>query len=147
VSIALMRESREGALDGYRKIMTVVGSLGTIATALAAVGMFALVAFAVAQRRREIGIRMAIGAGPRDILRALLAQNAAPVAIGALAGTLLSVVMGRLAQGPNSMLDKALDPVGFAVGLGAFALIAVLATLSPALRALRVDPSSTLRCE
>ncbi|MES1258544.1 MAG: ABC transporter permease [Acidobacteriota bacterium] len=147
VSIALMRESREGMLDGYRKIMTVVGSLGTIATALAAVGMFALVAFAVAQRRREIGIRMAIGAGPHDILRALLAQNAAPVAMGALAGTLLSAVMGRLVQSANSTLGNALDPVGFAIGLGAFALIAILATLSPAFRALRVDPSSTLRCE
>jgi ABC-type lipoprotein release transport system permease subunit len=55
--------------------------------------------------------------------------------------------MGRLVQSANSMLDNALDPVGFAVGLGVFALIAVLATLSPALRALRIDPSSTLRCE
>src|SRR5262249_28809811 len=78
VSVVLMRASREAILDAYRRMVTLIGSIGAVASVLAATGMFALVAFTVAQRKRELGIRIAIGAGPAQILGALLRQNVRP---------------------------------------------------------------------
>jgi putative ABC transport system permease protein len=125
-----------------------IGSIGTVATTLAAAGMYALVAFTVAQRKRELGVRMALGAGPRHILGVLLHQNAKPAVAGAVAGLVLAVMLSRLIRS-QIVLQKqeAMDVVGFAAGLAGFALVSALATLSPALRALRIEPSTTLRDE
>ena len=141
-----MLSGREKMMDTQRKMITVLGTLGVISAVLAAAGMFAMVAFAVAQRTREIGIRMAIGAQAFDVLRALLAQNLAPIAFGMLAGTALGIAIARFV-GSAVDIVRPLDPLGFAAGLAVFLLIAALATVSPALKALRIDPSSTLRCE
>jgi predicted permease len=144
-SVSLMRASRENILETFRRIMTLIGSVGLVATVLAAAGMFALVAFTVAQRTKELGIRMAIGAGPAQILDVLLRQNAKPSAIGMAAGIVLALVLGRLVRSQIPLRSQELDLLGFAAGLAAFVLVAALATLSPALRALRIDPSRTLR--
>jgi hypothetical protein len=148
VVVALMRTSRENALQSQAAMVKLIGSVGMVATTLAAVGMFALVAFTVAQRTRELGIRIALGAGPRHILDVLLRQNARPTAIGAVAGVILAVALSRLVGSEIALQKRAtVDVPGFAAGLACFALVAVLATLSPALRALRIDPSTTLRDE
>jgi len=146
VSVVLMRASRESILDVYRRMVTLIGSIGLVATILAAAGMFALVAFTVAQRTRELGIRLAMGARPAHILNVLLRQNVRPTALGAVAGIILAGILARLvrSQIPLQRHDT-VDTVGFAAGLAAFALVAVLATLAPAIRALRIDPSATLR--
>ena len=106
-----------------------------------------MVAFTVAQRTREFGIRMAVGARPRNILQALFSQAYGPVGTGLAIGAALGAVLGKMIRSLVEIIDNPLDPVGFAAGLAAFLLIATLATLSPALRALRIDPSSTLRSE
>jgi putative ABC transport system permease protein len=147
VTVLSMAARREDTLDSGRKLISVLASLGLIATVLAAAGMFAMVAFAVAQRTREIGIRMAIGARPSDILRTLLYQNYAPIGFGMMAGTALGIGLGMVARSIIEIVDSPLDPPGFAAGLAAFLVIAALAVLSPALKALRIDPSSTLRYE
>jgi len=148
VSVTLMRTSRENALEAQRRLVMLIGSIGTVATTLAAAGMYALVAFTVAQRKRELGVRMALGAGPRHILGVLLHQNAKPAVAGAVAGLVLAVMLSRLIRS-QIVLQKqeAMDVVGFAAGLAGFALVSALATLSPALRALRIEPSTTLRDE
>ena len=79
----------------YREITLVIGSVGAVATTLAAVGMFALVAFTVAQRTREIGIRTALGARPAHILGVLFKQNIKPTAFGVLAGVLLAAIVSH----------------------------------------------------
>ena len=148
VSATLMTASRDAFLEAQRRMVTLIGSIGAVATALAAAGMFALVAFAVAQRKRELGIRLAIGARPRHILSVLLRQNAHPLAIGIVAGAVLSAIVSRLVRAEIQLpVRDATDLTGFAAGIACFVLVAVLATLSPARRALRIDPSSTLREE
>ncbi len=148
VSVTLMRTSRENALEAQRRLVILIGSIGTVATTLAAAGMYALVAFTVAQRKRELGIRIALGAGPCHILDVLLRQNAKPAVAGAVAGLALAVILSRLVRSQIVLYKlEAVDVVGFAAGLAGFALISILATLSPALRALRIDPSTTLRDE
>jgi ABC-type antimicrobial peptide transport system permease subunit len=147
VSVTLMRTSRENFLEAQRRLVMLISSIGTVATTLAAAGMFALVAFTVAQRKRELGIRMALGAGPRHILHVLLRQNAKPAVAGAVAGLVLAVILSRLVRSQIVLYKEAMDVVGVAAGLAGFALVLALATLSPALRALRIDPSRTLRDE
>jgi ABC-type lipoprotein release transport system permease subunit len=148
VSVTLMRGSRENLLEAQRKMATLFGSIGVVATALAAAGMFALVAFALAQRRRELGIRIAIGATPRHILGILVAQNARPMVAGAMAGAILAAALSRLVRSLIVLQNRdTVDVIGFAAGLGVFVLAAALATLSPAMRALRIDPCETLREE
>ena len=148
VSVVLMRTSRDNFLDGQRRLVTLIGAVGAVATALAAAGMFALVAFAVAQRKRELGIRIAIGARPKHILGVLLVQNGKPTAGGMVIGTILALALSRLVSSLVELHEgDVLDPTGYAAGLAGFLLIAALASLSPAMRALRIDPAETLREE
>jgi ABC-type antimicrobial peptide transport system permease subunit len=110
--------------------------------------MFALIAFVVAQRKRELGIRIAIGARPRHILGALLAENLKPTAAGLVAGALIAAALSRVVRGAAILRgNETADIVGFAAGMACFLLIAALATLSPAIHALRIDPSEALREE
>jgi hypothetical protein len=147
VSAELMRSSHEQAIENQLRLLTIIGSLSVVATALAAAGIFALVAFAVAQRTREIGIRMAIGAGRSAIIDALVRQNFGPVVFGVVAGTAAGIGLGKVVRGLVFIPFNPLDWAGFVSGIAAFCAIAALATLSPALRALRIDPASTLRSD
>jgi len=146
VSESLVRSSRDNYLQDQRGVTALIASIGAVAATLAAAGMFAMVAFTVAQRRREFGIRIAIGARPHHVLNLLLAQNAAPVMVGTLAGAILAAGASRVVRGVIVLQDRqTIDPLGFAAGIAAFLVIAVFAALSPSLRALKIDPSATLR--
>jgi predicted permease len=148
VSVTLMRASRDNFIEGQKRMVTLIGSIGAVATTLAAAGMFALVAFAVAQRKRELGIRIAIGARPRHVLKEVLLQHARPTAFGAVGGVVLAVIFLQMVRSMTVMRSPGtLDVPGFAAGLACLLLVAVLATLSPTMRALRIDPSTTLREE
>jgi putative ABC transport system permease protein len=109
-------------------------------------GIFGLLAFTVAQRTREIGVRMALGADSRDILRVVLGQYAFPFGIGAVAGM---AVAAAAAQVMRSLLFGFMpfELLSFAAGLALFAAVAIAASVVPARRALRIDPCSALRYE
>jgi predicted permease len=140
VSVSLLRSFRDNFIEGQNKFITLIGSVGALATVLAAAGMFALVGFAVAQRKRELGIRIAIGAKRHHILETLLLQNVTPTIAGAIAGVILAAIFSRVLRSfillPNG---GAVDVIGFAGGLAFFTLVAALATLTPAMRALRIE--------
>ena len=133
-------------LDTMRKMVMVIVSLGAIASLLALLGIFGLLAFTVAQRTREIGVRMALGARGLDILRSVLGQYALPFGIGALLGVALAAAAAKLVR--NILFGFIpFEVVSFGAGLLIFAAVAFAASIAPARRALRVDPASALRYE
>ena len=142
----LMRTRAEEEAGPPPGVLLTLGSLSGTATSLAAVGIFGLIAFAVAQRTREIGVRMALGARGSNIVRTLLAQYSVSMSIGAAAGVTLAIIVGLLIRSTIIGVDP-LDPLGYAAGLAIFATVALAAILIPAHRALRIDPASALRWE
>ncbi len=122
----------------------VLAGLGGLALVLAVLGVYGVVSFSVSRRRREVGIRMALGAGRESVVR-LFVRDVAVVLVGALAGLAISLPVSRFVVqqftgGPGSLWLIAV----IAAGLIATALVA---TLAPALRAARTDPTETLRQE
>ena len=111
---------------------------------LSAAGVYALTSFTVTRRRREIGIRTALGAHPMQVLRGIFARVARQVAIGLAVGIVAAAVVDRLAGGEmmRGMAGVLLPTFGVAL-----ALVALLAALGPARRALRVQPSEALRSD
>jgi ABC-type antimicrobial peptide transport system permease subunit len=118
----------------------------TVAITLASVGLYAIVAYSVSQQTRDIGIRMALGARPRDVLRLTLGEGWRLAAIGLSAGTVAALVSTRLMR--SLVFDvSTTDPLTFAVTGGLLAAVALFASYWPARRATRIDPMMALRHE
>lgn len=120
--------------------------MGAIASWLAIIGIFGLVAFTGAQRTREIGIRMALGATPVRVLVLVMREAALLLAIGLTVGTVLTAIAARTTQSLLFGL-KPYDPVTLAIAIGALALVAAAASLIPARRASALEPMQALREE
>jgi len=129
-----------------RFIMMLLTGFAAAAMLLAAVGVYGSISHTVAQRTREIGLRMALGASPMAALRMVLGEGmrltAAGVGIGVLAGVGLTRLMQSLLFG-----IRPLDPVAFAAAAGVLVVFSILACSAPALRSTRVDPLVALREE
>ncbi|CAN5450211.1 ABC transporter permease [soil metagenome] len=119
---------------------------GLLALTLTAIGIYGLVAYSVAQRTREVGIRMALGAQKRDVLKMVLAQGVALVAWGTVLGLVACYWLSRLVS--NQLYGvSAYDPVTLASVVVVLNVVALLATYIPARRATKVDPLVALRYE
>ncbi len=142
--VKTMNERIEQSLGPRRAPMQLLLIFAFIALVLAAVGIYAVLAFLVGQRAGEIGVRMAIGAGRQDILRMILRQSAHLVAIGLGVGLLTAILIGR---GLASQLFgvSQYDPVTYGVVITLLALVAIGASLIPARRASAIDPLQALR--
>ncbi len=137
---------RAAATAPQRYQFTLLMTFAGLALLLAAIGVYALVAHSVAQRKKELAIRLALGA-PAGAIRGLIAGQAlAPVGLGALAGLAAALAGGRLLQ---SLLYevRAEDPAALGAGAGVVLLAAVLACVLPARRATRVELNAVLRAE
>jgi predicted permease len=115
-----------------------------IALVLAAIGVFGVMSYAVAQRAREISIRYALGAAPRDVMRMIVGRALGLSAIGVVAGLAAALALGRVIQGQLFGVTL-LDPVTFGVVPLVLATSAGLASFLPARRATRLDPANALR--
>jgi putative ABC transport system permease protein len=124
-----------------------MGSIGALGLLLALIGLYGVLAYGVARRTREIGIRIAIGAGPRDVSGMVLGEFARLLVTGIAIGLAITLFVTR----PLSMFFvpglSASDPLTFAAVIAALTLTGVLAALGPVHRALRVDPLQCLRYE
>jgi putative ABC transport system permease protein len=144
------RESHDEFLAQNRILGTMFTLFGGVATVLAAVGIFGVMAFSVNQRTQEFGVRMALGADRRQIIAMVLSQGGRQLFIGLAAGLLAAIGLVVWFTGAYAGLFfgvNRFDPTiyGFVVGL--LAVVAVISCLVPALRATRVDPMVALRSE
>ena len=137
---------RYAAVDGPRVAVELVGTLGAVGLLLAIAGLYGLVAYNVSRRTREIGIRMAIGAGPRDVLRLMMGKGLVLVAMGTAIGLAMGFAVERLM---NSMLFNAggVDLTVYLIVVPAMVLATMLAAYVPARRASRIAPTVALRYE
>jgi predicted permease len=140
----------EGFMDRLtakrRFIMSLLTLFGAVGLVIAAAGVYAMLAHRVVERRREIGVRMALGATPQSVVRMVLRQALVLLGLG------LAIGLGAAWQfgaGVKAFLfgTEPADPIVFAVALVGLAVAGVLAAVGPARRASRVDPIVTLRCE
>jgi predicted permease len=126
--------------------------LGSLALVLTASGLFSVLSYLVAQRAKEIGVRIALGAPPRAVMRMMLSQTSRPVLYGLLAGmgfaaSLATVLIAMPFGFPVTDIVHVADPVAYAASLIVILAACLLAGALPAARAARVDPMHTLRQE
>ena len=144
--VQTLRSFRDAGLGQERLSAALLSGLGILAALIAAIGIYGVLAFAVAQRTREIGIRMALGAASGQVMRSVLADAlaliGAGVAIGLVAALALVRFISSLLYGVSST-----DPAVYAGTAAILIAVGALASYLPARRASRVDPVVALRCE
>jgi putative ABC transport system permease protein len=129
-----------------RNFALLLGVLGAVALLLAAMGIYGVISYLVAQRTREMGIRLALGAQRRDLLKLVLGQGLTMTTIGVAAGLALALALTRFL---SSLLFgvSANDPITFVTIALLLAGVALIASYLPARRAMKVDPITALRHE
>jgi putative ABC transport system permease protein len=148
LGLKTMRQHMEGSADLWivRTGATLFGIFGGVALMLAVIGLYGIRSYTVAQRTREIGIRMALGASAADTLRLVVREGAALTAIGAAAGFALSLLVGRVLAGMLYEVSGS-DTVVFLAAPAVLCAVSLAACYIPARRAARVDPMIALRWE
>src|SRR5262249_41250285 len=125
---------------------SLIGGFAALALILGAVGTYGVLAYAVALRRREIGVRIALGAAAGDVVRMVVREGMTLAGMGIAAGIALALALGRFAQ--TLLFEvKPTDPVTLASVAVVLAAVAFAASMLPARRAARVDPVEALRAE
>ena len=145
-NVATMTQIVSTSVSRPRMYAVLVGIFAAVAVVLAVVGIYGVMAYSVTQRTREIGIRMALGARPREVLRLVLGESILLTGAGLVSGLTGAALVTRYL---DTMLFglTTLDPATFAAAALAFASVATVAAYVPARRATRVDPVVALRCE
>jgi predicted permease len=142
--VRTMQQDVDDSLWAERTLASIGGAFAAVAALIAALGLYGLLAYTLAQRRREIGIRIALGAGQGAIARTILARVLALAAIGAAAGTAIALWTGRLLAGVLWEVAPADLRVHLAAWIVVLLAVAAAGAL-PAWRAARTDPAQTLR--
>jgi ABC-type antimicrobial peptide transport system permease subunit len=125
----------------------VLTTFGLLALSLASIGLYGVASYSVAQRTREIGVRMALGARPSSVLGLVLGRGLVLIGLGLVVGLILSVSLASFI--PATLLPNvsARDPWTFTTTAGLLTVVALLANYIPARRATRIDPLVALRAE
>jgi len=142
--VITMQEQLERSTSAQMVAVTLVGILGALALVLAAIGLYGVMSYAVSQRTRELGLRMALGANASNLLRLVISRGLALTAGGVLLGGVVALALTRLL---GNLLYKVspYDPVAFGSALAVMTVAALAACLLPAWRATRTDPARALR--
>jgi putative ABC transport system permease protein len=144
--LRVMRDVVHQSAARPRMTAFMMGMFAALATLLAAVGLYGVLAYAVSRRKRELGVRVAMGAKPGDILKLVVRQGLVLVAVGLIVGLGLALVGGRVVGSLLYQIQPA-DPVALG-GAGIFLfVVGILACVTPALRASRTQPAEALKSE
>jgi ABC-type antimicrobial peptide transport system permease subunit len=144
------RRQIAGFVSQNRIVAVMFTLFGLVATVIAAVGIYGVMSFSVSQRTQELGVRMALGADSRRILRMVLGQGSLQTGIGVALGVLITLALAVVAgDGIQSVLFgvSPRDPLIYVAVVALVAIVSLVATLVPARRATRVDPMIALRAE
>jgi predicted permease len=145
-SVRTMQQQIELSFDQERAVASLAGLFGIVALILAAIGLYGVTAYSVAQKTNEIGIRMALGADRPKVLRLILGGAFKRVAIGLILGLPLAVGAGRLLSAQLYGVSS-WDPFALTVAAGALAVCSFFAAIIPANRAASISPMNALRIE
>jgi predicted permease len=146
VSVRTMQEQVAMNFDQERAVASLAGLFGIVALLLAAVGLYGVTAYTVAQRTSEIGVRMALGAGKGSVVQLVLSGAFQKVALGLLLGIPLSIGAGHLIAAQLYGVTS-WDPFALSVAMVSLAACALVAAMIPAARAAAIDPMKALRTE
>jgi predicted permease len=144
VQFRTVGEAFDAVLIGRRFSLVLISLFSAAALVLATLGLYGVVAYLVAQRTREIGIRIALGATPGHLMRLILSRGAIIAVCGGLAGLAAALALARLVEGMLFGI-RANDPAVLAVAAGVTASAAFAASVLPARRAARIEPATSLR--
>jgi putative ABC transport system permease protein len=142
--VATLSSSLDKSVAEPRMRATLLGLFAGLAMALAAIGVYGVVAYLVGQRTQEIGVRRALGAQARDVVAMLVRESMRPVAIGIGVGLLGAVALSRVLAAMLFQVSPT-DAVTYVIACGVLAAAALLASIIPARRALGVDPITAVR--
>lgn len=145
-SIRTLQQQVELNFDQERAVASLAGLFGIVALLLAAVGLYGITAYTVAQRTGEIGVRMALGAARANVVRLVLRGAFNKVALGLLLGIPIAIGAGRLISAQLYGIVT-WDPVALSIAIGLLAACALVAAIIPAVRASSIDPMRALRVE
>ena len=141
-----MDQALGAALEQRRFTMFLLSIFATVALALAMVGLYGVISYAISQRTHEIGVRMALGAQTSDVLRMVVWQGMSLTLIGVALGLVAALAMTRALK--NLLFNvSATDPATFALIALLLVGVAFIAIFIPARRATKIDPMIALRCE
>ena len=147
-AIGRLDEQLLSELSGGPVMVGILGGFGLFALALAALGVFSVVSYMVAERTREFGIRMALGASRSDVLRMVLGQAGVIVAVGGGMSIVGTLAITRATSASRDLAAMAAtDPLLWLAVTGLLALVVIAASIVPARRATSVQPSMALRAE
>jgi ABC-type antimicrobial peptide transport system permease subunit len=145
-SVETMRTLMGRTVANQQYRATLSSAFGVAALVLAAIGLFGLLSRAVSERHREIGVRIAVGARPVDVVRLIVSEAGRPVAVGLLTGIVAALGASRAIQSQLYGV-RPTDPHTFVLVSAVLMAAALAATVLPALRASRVDPVTSLRAD
>jgi len=145
-SLVTMRQQMGVAFFLWRASAGLLGIFAILGIFLSGVGLYGVVSYGVTRRSHEIGVRMAMGARPADVLRLILRQGLSMVAIGAAIGTAVAIAAARVVSAILYRVSPA-DPLALIEAALAVAVVTLLAIQMPARRAIRTDPMTVLRSE
>ncbi|MGH9733957.1 MAG: ABC transporter permease [Candidatus Acidiferrales bacterium] len=146
IHVSTMQQQIADVFSQERAVASLAGLFGIVALLLAAVGLYGVTAYSVAQRTNEIGIRMALGAGRTRVVQLVLQSAFRRVAVGLLLGVPLAIGAGKLIA-TQLYGVKTWDPVALTIAVVALGLCAFIAAVIPALRAAAISPIEALRME
>jgi predicted permease len=146
VNVRPLRELIDPRMRGWQFGATMFLAFGGLALALAAIGLYSVIAYGVAQRQKELGVRLALGASRGSVVKLVVGGGVRMVVLGIGIGTLVALLAGRW-LGALLFAESPKDPIVYAAVAGILVVVAIVATALPAFSAARVDPNVALRTE